>query len=649
MKSPALIILALSTTLSNSFVQLLSRPPSNTRTCRPLHVSSIDSRNLIPTVFKNQTLFTVDQTSYSPATVSAVYVRHCLMQNLEAAEDVMSQIRRRSSYTTDLEAISPDPFGDITSLISNCEPSKEKRGDVGWIDRTSEKEYPGSEIFPPSARDSLFEQRMKPGDIHIIKSHLGHHIVKISDVTISKSAKNTFVGPKPTLKGSGIVSPSKAISKAKTYSIMTAGCQMNVADSERLEGQLTSLGLSPSNSTKTADVVVLNTCSIRDHAQSKVYDALGPIARRKRAGSEVALIVTGCVAQQEGQDLLKRVPEIDLVMGPQHVNRLPDLLESVSNGHQIVSTENTVISEDISKPVRSDKYRAWVNVIFGCNEHCSYCVVPNTRGVEQSRNPEHIFEECQQLGKEGYKEITLLGQNIDAYGRDLSPKGNFADLLAVVNKAEGIERIRYVTSHPRYFSDRVISAVRDLDKVCEQFHLPPQAGGNEVLKNMRRGYTFESYMKIVENIREKCPDASITGDIIVGFPGETEEQFQRTLDLMEAVHYDNLNSFAYSPRPFTDAALSEAQIPEDVKAERLQRVQDLSVKHGLERSQRYVGRTVEVLVEGANPKNAQEEVFGRNRQGRHVFFKGGVDLVGKLVNVKIEGARTWSLMGSIVK
>ncbi|GMH75722.1 hypothetical protein TrLO_g557 [Triparma laevis f. longispina] len=573
------------------------------------------------------------------------------MQTLSAAEDVLSQIRKLSSYTSDCEDVSIDPFGDVTSLISDCEGSKEKRGDVGWIDRpssSSSSSYPGSSIFPPSARSTLFTHRLKPGDIHLIKSPLGYHLTKVSDVTLKPDFPNTYIGPKPKLKGSGITSSSSPLNSSKKYSILTAGCQMNVADSERLEGQLHSSGIIKTDEIKNADIVILNTCSIRDLAQSRVYDTLGPIARKKREGAKITLVVTGCVAQQEGQNLLKRIPEIDLVMGPQHVNRLNDLLESIELGHQIVSTESTVISEDISKPVRGDKYRAWVNVIFGCNEHCSYCVVPNTRGVEQSRNVEHIFEECRGLGEGGVKEVTLLGQNIDAYGRDLNPKGNFADLLGVVNKVEGIERVRYVTSHPRYFSDRVIEAVRDLPKVCEQFHLPPQAGGNEVLKNMRRGYTFESYMKIVNKIREKCPDASITGDIIVGFPGETEEEFQRTLDLMEAVHYDNLNSFAYSPRPFTDAALSDAQIPEEVKAERLKRVQNLSVIHGLERSQRYVGRTEEVLVEGPNPKNAQEEVFGRNRQGRHVFFKGDIDLVGKLVDVKIEGARTWSLMGTLV-
>lgn len=276
---------------------------------------------------------------------------------------------------------------------------------------------------------------------------------------------------------------------------------------------------------------------------------------------------------------------------------------------------------------------------------------------------ESILQECLDLVENrGYKEITLLGQNIDAYGRDMVPKRSFADLLQFLNANLPEVRLRYVTSHPRYFSDRVIDAVASLDKVCECFHMPFQAGDNDVLRRMRRGYTFESYTKIIDKIREASPDASITADVIVGFPGETEAAFQRTLDLMEAVRFDNLNSFAYSPRPNTEAATwttpgdaigrgrdEESEeafiVPEDVKKERLARVQELAVKHGLERSQRYLGRTVEVLVEDKNPRRPGQ-VMGRTRQGRQVFFDGNIDeLKGTLVLVEITEARTWSLMG----
>lgn len=282
--------------------------------------------------------------------------------------------------------------------------------------------------------------------------------------------------------------------------------------------------------------------------------------------------------------------------------------------------------------------------------HCTYCVVPGVRGVEQSRSMDAILQECLQLAASGYKEVTLLGQNIDAFGRDMTPKRTFADLLNYLNDnlpPDTISRIRYVTSHPRYFSERVIDAVANLDKVCECFHMPFQAGDDQVLRDMRRGYSFGSYMNIIRKIRAKAPDASICGDVIVGFPGETETQFQRTLDLMEEVHFDNLNTFAYSPRPNTEASDWDNQIPPDVQSERLQRVQALAAKHALERSQRYLDRDVEVLVEGRNPKNG-DEVMGRTRQGRQVFFPGNVnELKGELVMVEITEARTWSLMGRI--
>jgi tRNA-2-methylthio-N6-dimethylallyladenosine synthase len=262
---------------------------------------------------------------------------------------------------------------------------------------------------------------------------------------------------------------------------------------------------------------------------------------------------------------------------------------------------------------------------------------------------EAILAECTQLANLGYKEVTLLGQNIDAYGRDQTPKRTFADLLHYLNDnlPPTLSRIRYVTSHPRYFSERVIDAVAELDKVCECFHVPFQAGDDTVLRNMRRGYTYDSYMNIIHKIRDKAPDASICGDVIVGFAGETEEQFQKTLDLMNEVKFDNLNTFAYSPRPNTEAANWDNHIPPDVQSDRLQRVQALAAEHALERSQRYLGREVEVLVEDRNPKNG-EEVMGRTRQGRQVFFPGNVDkLKGELVMVEILEARTWSLIGMI--
>lgn len=295
-----------------------------------------------------------------------------------------------------------------------------------------------------------------------------------------------------------------------TYQIETMGCQMNLADSERIEGQLLHLGMRRHNDTADTtgpDVVVLNTCSIRDHAEQKVYSYLGPAVKRKREGDmNVTLIVAGCVAQQEGEALLRRAPEIDLVMGPQFANRLGDLLEDVrGNGNQVVATAATHIMEDSTKPRRQSTVAAWVNVIYGCNERCAFCIVPTTRGVEQSRPMESIVREVTDLvNNQGYKEITLLGQNIDAYGRDMVPKRKFSDLIRTVGNIEGLERLRFVTSHPRYMSMGVVDSVAETETACECFHIPFQSGSNDILASMGRGHTREKYLRIVDRIRMVC-------------------------------------------------------------------------------------------------------------------------------------------------
>jgi tRNA-2-methylthio-N6-dimethylallyladenosine synthase len=582
--------------------------------------------------------------------VGSIYLRHIVVETKDMAQIVVQ------SY---LKSTDEDPFGSIAKVLSACSQTRQDGGRIGWLD----SRHPKDSLLPKDVFEQLWTIQPKSGDIHIIPSNYTQqiHVVKVEELLLNHwmtstgrvtsqrvgahYGKNALVS-RSKLKGRG-VSPSMP-QNPKTYQIHTAGCQMNVADTERLAGVLEQqLGLAPS--TSDPDVVIFNTCSIRDHAENKLYDMMGPYAAKKRQGDNLALIVTGCVAQQEGEALLRRVPEIDVVLGPQYIPHLKNVLESVEWGHQLVATSPMIHQDrDFAKPIRGHRIRAFVNVIMGCNEHCSYCVVPGTRGMEQSRPMEAILDECLELATNGYKEVTLLGQNIDAYGRDMTPKRNFADLLIYLNAnlPEKI-RIRYVTSHPRYFSDRVIDAVSELDKVCECFHVPFQAGDDEVLKRMRRGYTFDGYMKIIDKIKAKAPDAAICGDVIVGFPGETEEAFEKTLEIMRRVHFDNLNTFAYSPRPNTEAALFQNQIPEDVKSRRLQRVQSLAQEHALERSRRYVGRIVEVLVEDTNPRNPNQ-VFGRTRQGRQVFFNGVLtDLEGKLVNVKVTEARTWSLIGEI--
>jgi tRNA-2-methylthio-N6-dimethylallyladenosine synthase len=310
--------------------------------------------------------------------------------------------------------------------------------------------------------------------------------------------------------------------------------------------------------------------------------------------------------------------------------------------------------EDITKPRRDSQVTAWVNVIYGCNEHCTYCVVPSVRGLEQSRTPEAIKKEIWEIARQDYKEITLLGQNIDAYGRDLPGitkegrhKNNFTDLLYYIHDVPGIERIRFATSHPRYFTERLIKACVELPKLCEHFHIPFQSGDNEVLKHMARGYTHNKYRQIIHTIREYMPDAAISADAIVGFPGETEKQFENTLKLVEDIGFDQLNTAAYSPRPGTPAALWDGQLREEVKNDRLQRLNHLVALKAAERSQRYMGRIEEVLVEYQNPKD-KTQVVGRNRGNRLTFFTGDIsELKGKLVNVRITEVRAFSLTGII--
>jgi len=438
----------------------------------------------------------------------------------------------------------------------------------------------------------------------------------------------------------------------RRYHITTFGCQMNKADSERMAGILEDMGFEWSEDPNDANLLLYNTCTIRDNAEQKVYSYLGRQAKRKHEEPDLTLVVAGCVAQQEGEALLRRVPELDLVMGPQHASRLQDLLEQVFEGNQLVATEPIHIVEDITKPRRDSSVSAWVNVIYGCNERCTYCVVPNVRGVEQSRTPEAIRSEMEELGRLGYKEVTLLGQNIDAYGRDLPGvtesgrhQHTLTDLLYYVHEVPGIERLRFATSHPRYFTDRLIRACAELPKVCEHFHIPFQSGDNDILKAMSRGYTHEKYRRIINTIRQYMPDASISADAIVGFPGETEEQFENTLKLVEDIGFDQLNTAAYSPRPGTPAAVWENQLSEEVKSDRLQRLNHLVGTKAGERSQRYFGRLEEVLVEDENPKD-KTQVMGRTRGNRLTFFTGDIkELKGKLVSVKITEVRAFSLTG----
>ncbi|EFN57360.1 hypothetical protein CHLNCDRAFT_30275 [Chlorella variabilis] len=459
------------------------------------------------------------------------------------------------------------------------------------------------------------------------------------------------------VEGQVLSRPALAGGSGKKYHIITFGCQMNSADSERMAGCLEEAGYRCVEEAGHADVLVYNTCSIREKAELKLYSALGRQAKRKRQHmGDLKIVVAGCVAAQEGHALLRRVPEVDLVMGPHHANRIGDLLEQVEAGSQVVAVEHAPIEEDITAPRRDSAITAWVNVIHGCNEKCTYCIVPFTRGQEQSRTPEAIRREMLSLGEAGYREVTLLGQNVDAYGRDLpgfAPDNSgrrawtFNDLLRHVHDVPGIARIRFATSHPRYFTERLIRACAELDKLCEFFHVPFQSGDNYILREMKRGYTHERYREMVHTIRRHMPDASISGDAIVGFPGESEEQFERTVALVEEVGFDRVNTAAYSPRPGTPAAVWDGQVADLVKADRLNRLNAVVNRVAEERAQRFLGRELEVLVEGPNPRDPAQAV-GRTRHNKLLYFAGdGEALRGQLVDVRVDRVHAYTLYGSM--
>jgi tRNA A37 methylthiotransferase MiaB len=455
--------------------------------------------------------------------LQAIRIQHILFASEELAQASLHELRDAQMK-----------FEDLAKLVSNCELTRLKAGEIGWLsmdvqnDETTDSHL--DEILPAEARQQLVQIATKPGDIVMVTSSRGYHLVQIVDVMadVRKMARIRERKHRPETKLAGILSGSSSLEHNLTYKIETMGCQMNLADSERIVGALEGIGIRKATDSDAVNIVVLNTCSIRDHAEQKVYSYLGPYAKRKREGDDVTIVVAGCVAQQQGVELLRRVPEVDLVMGPQYANRIADLLEDCRNGNQVVATEASHIMEDSTKPRRQSTVCAWVNVIYGCNERCAFCIVPTTRGVEQSRPVESIVSEVEELIQEGYKEVTLLGQNIDAvsyctllgfrvlgqyiiethevsptlkYGRDMIPKRKFSDLIRTVGNLPGLERLRFVTSHPRYMSLGVVDSVAETKSACESFHIPFQSGSNEVLAAMGRGHTREKYLHIVERIR----------------------------------------------------------------------------------------------------------------------------------------------------
>ncbi|MCQ4921717.1 tRNA (N6-isopentenyl adenosine(37)-C2)-methylthiotransferase MiaB [Tissierella carlieri] len=437
----------------------------------------------------------------------------------------------------------------------------------------------------------------------------------------------------------------------KTYFIKTYGCQMNEHDSEKISWILENMNYIETQNIEEADFIIYNTCLVRENAEVKVYGNLGSLKQLKRQKADLMIAVCGCMMQREEARnvILSKHRHVDIIFGTHNIHKLPQLINNhLQTGETIVDIfeDGREIIENINSN-RKYSYKAFVNIMYGCNNFCTYCIVPYTRGRENSRDPENIIKEIEELAKNGCKEVTLLGQNVNSYGKTLKTDYSFTDLLKDINKIDGIERIRFMTSHPKDLSDELINCYATLDKLCGHLHLPVQSGSNKVLKEMNRNYTKEDYLKIINNLKKLVPNISITTDIIIGFPGETEEDFNDTLELVKEVRFDSAFTFLYSIREGTKAAKMENQIDDKVKHSRFQRLTDTLNEIALELNQKLVGKTLEVLVEEVS-KNNTEVLTGRSRNNKLVHFKGNEDLIGSIVSVKIENVKTFTLEGSLV-
>jgi tRNA-2-methylthio-N6-dimethylallyladenosine synthase len=438
----------------------------------------------------------------------------------------------------------------------------------------------------------------------------------------------------------------------KKYFIQTFGCQMNVRESEQIAVLLDNAGHECTDHVGSADYVILNTCSVREKAAQKVYSQLGRLKDLKKNNPRLIIGVGGCLAQQWGGDFLKKAPHLDMVVGTRNLHRFPDLINIVETAHsQVVETEsceaNTLSENYIPAIPRKGQVSAFVSIMQGCDNFCSYCIVPFLRGREKSREPTDIIAEVEQLASHGIKEVTLLGQNVNSYGKNLQKRINFAGLLKKINNISGIQRIRFTTSHPKDLSHELIRCFEEINKLCEHIHLPVQSGSNKILQHMNRGYTREEYIKKIGMLREVKPDISITSDMIVGFPGETDHDFQKTIDLMENVKFDNLFSFKYSERAGTVAADLDNKVNERIKSERLVFLQSLQESHTLEINNTSEGKVMDVLVEGRS-KNSSVELMGRTRTNKIVNFKGSPLIKGEIVPVLINKAYQHSFHGELL-
>ncbi|WP_333859838.1 tRNA (N6-isopentenyl adenosine(37)-C2)-methylthiotransferase MiaB [Clostridium sp.] len=434
----------------------------------------------------------------------------------------------------------------------------------------------------------------------------------------------------------------------KSFFISTYGCQMNEEDSEKLSGILKKMGYKKAEDKLSADLIIFNTCCVRENAELKVYGNLGALKNLKKQKPELIIALCGCMMQQKGmaEKVIKKFPFVDIIFGTHNAYKFPEYLNRVNRQNasvmEIQDKEDGIVE---GVPIdRESSVKAFVTIMYGCNNFCSYCIVPYVRGRERSRKPEDIENEIKELVSKGYKEVTLLGQNVNSYGKNLNPKVNFSELLKRINDIEGIERIRFMTSHPKDLTEDVIEVISKCDKICEHIHLPVQSGSTRILKKMNRSYSKEQYLALVNRIRDNIPGASITTDIIVGFPGETEEDFQETLNLAKEVEFDSAFTFIYSKREGTPAYDIEEQISEDTKHERFNRLVEIINESSAKKNKAYKGRIEEILVEGPS-KNDNTKLMGRTRTGKLVNFQGDNSSIGKLVKVEITKATSFSLVG----
>jgi len=442
----------------------------------------------------------------------------------------------------------------------------------------------------------------------------------------------------------------RQIGLGKYYLVYTFGCQMNEHDSETIKGMLEQMGYQATESREEADIILLNTCAIRENAEDRVFGELGHLKTLKLERPGLLLGVCGCMAQEEGvvNRIMQKHNFVDMIFGTHNIHRLPQLVQGALFSKEMVvevwSKEGDIVE---NLPKKRQGMRGWVNIMYGCDKFCTYCIVPYTRGKERSRLPEDVIAEVRELARQGFKEITLLGQNVNAYGKDLEGMNyTFGDLMEDISKID-IPRVRFTTSHPRDFDDRLIEVLAQGGNLVEHIHLPVQSGSTEVLKRMSRKYTRERYLELAHKIYTSIPNAVLTTDIIVGFPGETDEQFEETLSLVREVGFDSAYTFIYSPREGTPAAAMEDNVPMEVKKERLQRLNSTIKEYSRIGSEKFLGQVVEVLVEGAS-KNNDQVLAGRTRTNKLVHFEGSEDLIGEFVHVQITDSKSFYIKGELV-